>query len=94
MSTRTQHKHPDPWRDVRQRLDPTGPHTRAARLRRGSRDGRPPGFDEERYRTQDTVERAVNRLTDTRAVATRHGRRGYVRLGTATAAALVTRLRM
>ncbi|WP_371682383.1 IS5 family transposase [Kitasatospora sp. MMS16-BH015] len=76
------------------------PHTipektdsRAARLRKGSRGGRPPGFDEERYKKRNTVERAINKLKHARAVATRYDKRGYVYLGTVTAAALVIWLR-
>ncbi|KFG73941.1 transposase [Streptomyces mutabilis] len=65
----------------------------AARLRRGSRGGRPPGFDEGRYRERNTVERAIGKLKRSRAVATRYDKRGYVYLGTVTAAALLARLR-
>ncbi|MGY0461339.1 IS5 family transposase [Kitasatospora sp. cg17-2] len=65
----------------------------AVRLRKGSRGGRPPGFDEERYRKRNTVERAINKLKHARAVATRYDKRGYVYLGTVTAAALVIWLR-
>ncbi|MFI1869516.1 transposase [Streptomyces jumonjinensis] len=43
--------------------------SQAARLRKGSRGGRPPAFDEERYRKRNTIERAVNRPKQHRAVA-------------------------
>lgn len=65
----------------------------AARLRKGSRGGRPPGFDEDRYKKRNTVERAINKLKNSRAVATRYDKRGYVFLGTVMAAALVIWLR-
>ncbi|WP_404828352.1 IS5 family transposase [Streptomyces canus] len=67
--------------------------SKSARLRRGSRGGRPPGFDKVRYRARNTVERAVNKLKQFRAVATRYDKRGYVYLGTVTAAALLIWLR-
>ncbi|MGW7824328.1 IS5 family transposase [Streptomyces puniciscabiei] len=65
----------------------------AARLRKGSRGGRAPGFDEERYKKRNTVERAINRLKNSRAVATPYDERGYVYLGTVTAASLAIWLR-
>lgn len=66
--------------------------SKSARLRKGSRGGRPPGFDTARYKARNSVERAVNKLKQFRAVATRH-ERGYVYLGTVTAAALLIWLR-
>ncbi|GGY84367.1 hypothetical protein GCM10010363_75900 [Streptomyces omiyaensis] len=64
-----------------------------ARLRKGSRGGRPPGFGEERRQKRDTVELAIGRLERPRAVAARCDKRGYVFLGTTTAAALAVWLR-
>ena len=73
--------------------DPGETNSQATRLRKGSRGGRPPGFDEERYKKRSTVERAINRLKQSRAVSTRHDKRGYAHLGTATAATLAIWLR-
>ncbi len=61
--------------------------SQAARLRKGSRGGRPPAFDEDRYKKRNTIERAINYLKQSQAVATRYDKRGYVYLGTATATA-------
>ncbi|WP_411976962.1 hypothetical protein [Streptomyces solicathayae] len=61
--------------------------SQAARLRNGSHGGWPPVFDEERYKKRNTVERAISKLKHVRAVVTRYDKRGYVFLGTATAAA-------
>ncbi|MFB7982818.1 hypothetical protein [Streptomyces vinaceus] len=44
-------------------------------------------------RKRNTVERATNRLKDSRAVATRYDKRCYVFLGTGTTASLVIWLR-
>jgi len=54
----------------------------AARRRKGSRGGRPPGFDAERYKKRNTVERAINKLKQFRVVATRYDKRCYIYLGT------------
>ncbi|GGZ43787.1 transposase [Streptomyces poonensis] len=59
----------------------------------GARGGRPPGFDELRYKKRNTVERAISFLKQSRTVATRYGKRGYVFLGTAIAAAVTIWLR-
>ncbi|MFF5969794.1 transposase [Streptomyces collinus] len=63
--------------------------SQAAHLRKGSLGERPPGFNEGRYKKRNTVERAINKLKQSWAVATRYDKRGYVFLGTATAATLV-----
>nr|WP_228870196.1 transposase [Streptomyces halstedii] len=60
---------------TRPRSRPTGG---AARLRKASRHGRPPDFDEDRHEKCNTVDRAVNELKNSRAVATHYDRRGYV----------------
>lgn len=79
-------------RNIRHTI-PEKSDSQAARRRKGSRGGRPPGFDEERYKKRNTVERAINKLKQARAVATRYDKRRYVYLGTATVAALVIWLR-
>ncbi|MFJ8141635.1 IS5 family transposase [Streptomyces sp. NPDC096013] len=66
---------------------------RRHRRNRGSQGGRPTGFDRERYKKRNTVERAVNRLKGFRAVATRYEKRAYTYLGTLTVAALIIWLR-
>ncbi|GGQ36743.1 IS5 family transposase [Streptomyces mutabilis] len=63
------------------------------RVRRGRAGGRPPGFDKERYKKRNTVERAINKLKNYRAVSTRYDKRAYVYLGTITVAATIIWLR-
>lgn len=43
----------------------------ANRKRRGSRGGRPPGFDRQAYKHRNTVERCINRLKQWRGIAMR-----------------------
>ncbi|WP_063731098.1 IS5 family transposase [Streptomyces sp. RTd22] len=61
---------------------------RAHRRRRGSNGGRPTGFDAYRYARRNEVERLINRLKISRAVAMRFDKRAYVFHGTVTVASL------
>lgn len=47
-----------------------------------SAGGYPPSFDPQAYKRRNVVERAINRLKDFRAVATRYDKRGYPYLAT------------
>jgi transposase len=58
------------------------------RLRRGPRGGRPPAFDKEIYKQRNVVERAINKLKQNRAVATRYDKRDFVWRGTVDVAAI------
>lgn len=49
---------------------------------RARRPGRPPTFDAEAYKQRNVVERTINKLRETRAVATRYDKREYVYAGT------------
>jgi transposase len=60
----------------------------ANRRRRGRRGGRPPSFDAELYKQRNTVERAINKLRQHRAVATRYDKRDFVYRGTIDVAAI------
>lgn len=72
---------------------PEKAYSQAARLRKGSRGGRPAGFEEDRYKKRNTVERVINKLKQSRAVATHYDKRGYVFLGTVPVATAIIWLR-
>ncbi|MER5482016.1 IS5 family transposase [Streptomyces sp. NPDC002812] len=67
---------------------PEPKNQRANRQRRGSRGGRPTGFDRSLYKRRNEVERTINALKTSRAVATRYDKRAYIFHGTVTLAAI------
>jgi transposase len=64
-----------------------------ARVAKGSAGGRPPSFDAEPYKQRNTVERAINKLKDFRAVAMRTDKREFVFRGTIDVASIKIWLR-
>ena len=51
-------------------MTPEREDAKKARLKKGSRGGRPPKFDAEAYKGRQVVERNINRFKDFRALAT------------------------
>jgi transposase len=64
-----------------------------ARAAKGSAGGRPPSFAAESYQQRNTVERAINKLKDFRAVAMRTDKREFVFRGTIDVASIKIWLR-
>jgi transposase len=65
----------------------------ANRRKRGRSGGRPPAFDAERYKDRNTIERAISKLKQFRAVATRYDKRAYMYLATVDVATIKIWLR-
>lgn len=98
MSARATHTAPGGnRRDLHRRKIPhttiPEPKDQRAGRRHDSADGRPTGFDAQRYNKRNIAERAINRLKNFRAVTTRYDRRACIYLGTITVATLTLRLR-
>ncbi len=69
---------------IRERAD-----QKAGRRRRGSRGGRPPGFNRDRYKRRNVVERCFNRLKQFRGLATRYDKTATSYTATVTIASLL-----
>lgn len=67
---------------------PEPKNQRANRQHRGSRGGRPTGFDKTILKLRNEVERTIHALKSFRAVATRFDKRAYVFYGTVTVASI------
>ena len=67
---------------------PERSNQQAHRTRRGRNGGRPPAFDPADYIQRNTVERAINKLKQFRAVATRYDKRAYIFAGTVDVASI------
>jgi transposase len=63
------------------------------RAAKGSRGGRPPTFDPDRYRGRNVVERCFNRLKQFRALATRYAKRAAYYRSTVLLACVILHLR-
>lgn len=79
------YSHPSTRAQLRQRkIAHTIPQRRdqvAHRKSKGSRGGRPPGFDPEAYKKRNTVERSYLRIKQWRGIATRYDKHARTFLG-------------
>ena len=79
------YSHPSTRRELRRRrIRHTIPERRDQvehRKAKGSRGGRPPKFDPDRYRQRNTVERSFGRLKQWRGIATRYDKYARTYLG-------------
>jgi transposase len=73
------YSHPSTRKALRRRrittIIPERRDQKARRAAKGSRGGRPPAFDPDRYRQRNVVERCFNRLKQFRGLATRYAKR-------------------
>ncbi len=60
----------------------------AHRARKASQGERPPNFDPDTYKDRNVIERAINKLKQFRAVATRYDKREYIFHGTVDVASI------
>lgn len=75
----------------RRRITTTVPEPaeqQANRARRGSKGRRSPGFGTEGHKQRNVVERCINKLKGSRAVATRYDKREYIFGGTVDVASI------
>ena len=87
------YSHPSTRRELRRRrIAHSIPERRDQvehRKSKGSRGGRPPTFDPERYKQRNTVERGFGRFKQWRAVATRYDKYARTYLGGVLLAAII-----
>lgn len=91
------YSHPSTRAAIRQRgiafTSPEKSDQIARRQAKGSRGGRPPAFDQDRYADRNVVERCFNRLKQFRDLATRYAKRAAYYRAEITIAAIVLWLR-
>ncbi len=79
------YSHPSTRKELRRRrignTIPQRSDQQAQRKAKGSRGGRPPGFDADTYKLRNTVERGYARLKQWRGIATRYDKHALTFLG-------------